>query len=252
MKSINSATVTCGLLNIPVKIYSTSSKPKTSFSLLSKGGNKVCQKLFDSVSNIEIDRADTLKGFEYTKNKFVSFTKDEYNTIMSSKGNKIIEISSFLKEEIPIVYYGDTYYLGPDNSEKAYSLLTILLLDNETTAIASWSSRERESLVEISGHCADGQYGLIMRKLNYTEDVKSFEDIGLPALDVSKPEFDLGSILIDKMTSPLDTSKYTNPVLDRLNEAVQKKIDGKEIVLPNGQSKRNVLSLLEQLKQSLT
>ena len=98
-------------------------------------------------------------------------------------------------------------------------------------------------------------YGLILHKIFYPNEVKSFADIGVPSLSIGDKERDLADLLVDKFsndTLSLSIDDYKDEATERIQNAVQKKINGEDISYLPTPVKANIVDLVEQLKASIT
>jgi len=125
-RAIASLTLSFGLVSIPVKLYSaTQASGAVSFNLLHKGcGSRLRQQYICQREGIPVDRGDTIKGYEFAKDQYVTFTSEELKE-MEEKGTNLVEIDAFVpSDSIDPVYYDRAYFLGPDKGgDKPYALL---------------------------------------------------------------------------------------------------------------------------------
>jgi len=253
-KAINSATISLGLLNVPIKVYTSARSGKISFNMISPKGNRLKQKYVDAVTNEEVDRQDCSKGYEYAKGKYAIFSKEEMDIILDMNTQKTIDISEFIsKEQIPPIACQKTYYLGPgENSEKAYGLLIDTMLSQNVVALAQWSNRGRDNLVVLSPYQTDELYGLILQQIYYPSEMSPFDDIGIPSLNVQPEEKELAQMLVRKLTNDtLDMNKYTDKCSERVKNAVEQRIAGEDIQTAPDAPTNNMVDIMAQLKQSL-
>jgi DNA end-binding protein Ku len=252
-RAINTATISFGLVSVPIKVYAANSALKVSFNTLTPSGNKVKQQYVDAVSGEVIDRKLGLKGYEYTKGKFVTFTPEELKQL-ESQSDKSIEIKEFVPaEEIDSVRVEKSFYLGTDGGEKSYTLLARVMEDNWVVAIAQWKSRGRDHLVVIRPYREDGMLGLAMQQIFYHDEVRDFKEVAVAGCDASEAEIELAGKLVESLrVDTFDLSKYKDHYTDRLQDVVDQKVAGKDItvspVVPGGAS---VIDLYDALKQSL-
>src|SRR5580700_5934507 len=136
-RSIGSLTISFGLVAIPVKLYSaTQSGNSISFNLLHKDcGSRLKQQYLCLKHGSVVERDDMVKGYEFAKDQYVSFTPEE--------------ITEFVPvESIDPVYFDKTYYLAPDKgAAKPYGLLTEALKETKRVAVGRWASRGKGYVV---------------------------------------------------------------------------------------------------------
>src|SRR5476649_418229 len=119
-RSIASLTVSFGLVSIAVKLYSaTESTKAVSFNMLHKTcGSRLRQQYFCIKDEVPVAREDMVKGYEFAKDQYVTFTPEELKA-MEEVGTHIAEITEFVPiESIDPVYFDKAYYLAPDRSEE--------------------------------------------------------------------------------------------------------------------------------------
>ncbi len=125
-RALASVTVTFGMVSIPVKLYTaTQAQAGVSFNLLHAAcGSRLKQQYLCAREGVVVERADMVKGYEFAKDQYVTFTPEELKEL-EEKGTQTIEISEFVPaESIDPIYYDKAYFLGPDKGgAKPYALL---------------------------------------------------------------------------------------------------------------------------------
>jgi DNA end-binding protein Ku len=253
-RSIGSLTISFGLVAIPVKLYSaTQSGNAISFNLLHKGcGSRLKQQYICQKEGTVVERDDMVKGYEFAKDQYVSFTPAEIKALEEA-GTHSIDISEFVPvQSVDPVYFDKTYYLAPDKGAgKPYGLLTEALKQAELCAVGHWASRGKSYIVLLR---PVGDV-LTMQQLHFATDVRSSSEIEVPKADVKPAELKLAQQLIASQTSEkFEPTAYTDELRQRIEGAIQKKVDeGTEIsvseVQPAGEGK--VIDLMEALRASL-
>jgi len=251
-RSIASLTVSFGLVAIPVKLYSaTEAKGGISFNFLHKDcGSRVKQQYFCARENIPISREDMVKGYEFAKDQYVMFTPEELKALEEA-GTHSADITEFVPiSAIDPVYFDKAYYLAPDKGgAKPYALLAKALRESERCAIGHWAARGKSYIVMIR----PVEDGLVMQQLLYASEVRAISEIDIPRTDVKPAELKLAQQLIDAQSSnTFDPSEYKDDVAERVEAAVQKKVEGQEITLaeePEGGAQ--IIDLMEALRASL-
>ena len=120
-RAISTASITFGLVNIPVKLFSAANpRSSVSFKMLSKEGHRLKQQYVDPKSDgVVVPRNEMVKGYEYAKDKFVLFTAEELAELQE-KSTQQIEIVEFVpQDKVPRVYYDKSYFLGPDKGGRS-------------------------------------------------------------------------------------------------------------------------------------
>jgi DNA end-binding protein Ku len=252
-RSIGSLTISFGLVAIPVKLYSaTKSDSSFSFNLLHKGcGSRLRQQYVCQREGVIVERADMMKGYEFQKDQYVTFNADELKE-MEEKGTNIVEIDAFVPaDSIDPVYYDRAYFLGPDKGgDKPYALLAEAMRRSNRTAVARWAARGKQYIVQL--RAVEG--GIVMQQLLYAPEVRSIGEIDIPQTPVRDQELALARQLIDQISEDrFDPAAYKDDVHERIEAAIERKIEGKEIEVaptlaePAGQ----VIDLMDALRASV-
>jgi DNA end-binding protein Ku len=253
-RSIASLTISFGLVAIPVKLYSaTQSSERISFNLLrAKDGSRVKQQYVAVADGKQVERTEMVKGYEFAKDQYVMFSPEELKALEDTTTHAI-DIGQFVPlESVDPVYFDGTYYLAPDKGgAKPYTLLATALLKTGQCAIGRWVSRGKEHIVVIRPM----QDGLAMHQLHFKEQVRELKDLGIEPAPVSEPELKLAQQLIDHLAAKrFDPNEYHDEFKGRVETAIQKKVEGKQISLaeaPAASTSGNVIDLMEALRASI-
>ena len=248
-----SGTISFGLVSIPVKFYTAASSEQASFNLLHKKcGGRVKQLYICPTDNNEtVERSDMVKGYEYARGQYVTFSDEELKTLEAERSNSI-DITEFVPvSSVDFVQVEKSYYLGPDKGgDKAYRLLAESMTKKEMVAVGRWAARGKEQLVLIRPY---GKDGIILHQLYYATEVRAFDEIDTGAtFKFSDKEHDLAEKLIEQLSSEaFDAEKYTDSYSERVQTAVQQKVEGQEITVAPEAPKAQIIDLFEALKKSL-
>jgi DNA end-binding protein Ku len=251
-RSIAALTVSFGMVSIPVKLFSaTEASRAISFNLLHKGcGSRLRQQYFCVKEDVPVARDEMVKGFEFAKDQYVQFTPEELKA-MEEAGTHTADITEFVPiEAIDPVYFDKAYYLAPDKGgAKPYALLAKALQESKRCALGRWAARGKQYIVMIRP--VDG--GLVMQQLLYAAEVRSIRDIEIPPTEVRPQELKLAQQLIEQQASDkFDPASYADEVRARIEAAVQKKVEGQEVTMPEAPEQgAQVIDLMEALRASL-
>jgi DNA end-binding protein Ku len=252
-RAVSTASISFGLVNIPVKLYSSgNSSASISFNLLSKEGNKLKQQYVDPKNdNKVVERSEMVKGYEYAKDQYVLFTEEELKELQE-KSTQSIDITEFVpRDSVPAVYLQKTYWLGPDKGgERAYRLLSQAMETCGRNAIAKYAARGKMYLVMLAPH----EGGIAMHQLYYADEVVQFSEIPLDeSIEIKEAEVALAMQLINQIASDdFGADKYEDEVKKRVEAIIQKKIDGESVTIaPSEAPKAQIIDLMDALKASL-
>jgi DNA end-binding protein Ku len=253
-RSIASLTISFGLVAIPVKLYSaTVSSERISFNLLrQKDGSRVKQQYIAVNDGKPVERSEMVKGYEFAKDQYVMFSPEELKALEDATTHSI-DIGQFVPlDSVDPVYFDGTYYLAPDKGgAKPYTLLATALRKAGQCAVGRWISRGKEHIVIIRAL----EDGLAMHQLHFKAEVRDLKDLGVEAAPVSEPELKLARQLIDQLGAKrFDPNEYSDEHKVRIEAAIQRKVDGKEVSLAEGPVSAkggNVIDLMEALRASI-
>jgi len=253
-RALASVTVSFGMVSIPVKLYAaTQPQAAVSFNLLHGGGcgSRLKQQYVCAREGVVVERADMVKGYEFAKDQYVTFTPEELKEL-EEKGTQMIEISEFVPaESIDPIYYDKAYFLGPDKGgAKPYALLAESMRETHQTAVGRYAARGKQYIVQIRAV----PEGLVMQQLLYAPEVRAMADIGIEVAPVRDNELALAKQLIAQISSKeFDPNRYEDEVKKRILAAVEKKVAGQEIAIsPSApETGAQVIDLMDALRASL-
>ncbi len=251
MKAIWSGSISFGLLNIPVQLYSGIAEHKFGFNIL-------CGKCHNRLKNIrwcehcakEVAWDDTVRGFKKSDGSFFIMTEE---AIQQLKPETIdtINIKEFVdKDEVEILYISDHYYMMPHKAkDKAFYLFACALKKSKKVAIGQFVMREKEYIVAISFY----KNVLLLNTLHYHYEIRTVPLEGLESVKITKEELDLALLLINKLThKKLVLSNYKDTFIEKLKKALsQKNRSKKGIKKLSKKTKAKKESLTASLQESV-
>lgn len=250
-RSIGSGTLSFGLVSIPFKLFTATSAKAVSFNMLHKAcGSRLKQQLLCPVENVVVERADTIRGFEYARDQYVKFTDEELKALEAARTG-VLELHEFVPADtVDFLYIEKTYFLGPDKGgDRAYSLLSQALERNDKLAVGRFSQRGKDNLVLVRPY----KKGLILHECYYADEVRSFDEVDTGGSFEFKPiELDLADKLIGQLEKEsFEPGRFRDEWAERVKDAVEKKVAGEEITTAPEAPKAQIIDLLEALKRSV-
>jgi len=254
-RSIASLTLSFGLVNVPVRLFSaTESGADIRFNLLDKDGSRLKQQYINERTRKVVERKDMVKGYEIEDNQFVLFTPEELKQLEEGSSH-VIQIVSFVPlESIDPLYYDKSYLLAPDKrGEKPYALLAEALRQSGRCALAKWPWKAKQYVAQVRAN----EDGLILQQLRYSAEVRSLAALDIPKTPVSKPELQLALQLVDQIAADsFDPQQFHDEEKDRVLAAIEEKVKGKKIVTSSreeqgGAGGGQVIDLMDALRASL-
>ncbi|MDR7268629.1 DNA end-binding protein Ku [Pelomonas saccharophila] len=254
-RSIASLTLSFGLVNVPVRLFSaTESSADIRFNLLDKDGSRLKQQYVNERTRKVVERKDMVKGYEIEDNQFVLFTPEELKELEEGSSH-VIQIVSFVPlESIDPLYYDKSYLLAPDKrGEKPYALLAEALRQSGRCALAKWPWKAKQYVAQVRAN----EDGLILQQLRYSAEVRSLAALDIPKTAVSKPELQLALQLVDQIAADsFDPEQFHDEEKERVLAAIEEKVKGKKIVTSSREEHGpvgggQVIDLMDALRASL-
>jgi DNA end-binding protein Ku len=231
-RAIWSGSISFGLLNVPVKLYSATSRKQVSFrELRESDGSRIRHKRVAEADGEEVPYEGIVKGYEIAPDQYVVMTRDELEEL-DPKRTRAIEIVDFVDlDEIDPIYFTQPYYLGPDRgAERAYRLLTQAMGEERKVAIARFVLRNREHLAAIRPM----QDVLTLTTMRFADEVVTPDELeDVLGEEVEKPkkrELDMAKQLVSSLTSEFDPSQYQDEYREELLAMIERKAKGEAVV----------------------
>jgi DNA end-binding protein Ku len=232
-RAIWTGSISFGLLNVPVRLYSAVSRKSVSFrELRASDKSRIRHKRVAESDGEEVPYEEIVKGYEVAPEQFVVLTREELEEL-DPKKTRAIEIQDFVDlDEIDPIYFDHPYYLGPDKgAEKPYALLVKAMNDERKVAIARFVLRNREYLAAIRPM----EKVLTMATMRFADEVVSPEELGEDVIPedgrkLDKREIDMAKQLIAQLSSKFKAEKYRDEYREELLDLIERKARGEEIV----------------------
>ncbi|HET6779314.1 MAG TPA: Ku protein [Gemmatimonadales bacterium] len=250
-RSIANATISFGLVSVPVSLYSASESSATvSFNMLHKScGTRLKQQYICPKEGGVVERDEITKGYEFAKGQYVTFTPEEIKAL-DEKATNSIDITEFVPlDSVDRMYLDKVYYLGPDKGgDRAYRLLGEALKATGRAAVGQYSARGKQHLVLLRP--LDGV--LVMEQLHYAAELRPVSEVPHPDTPVKDVELALARQLIEQSsTEEFRPENYRDTVRERVLEAIQQKVEGQEITADAAPPETKIIDLMDALKASL-
>lgn len=251
MKAMWNGSLTFGLINIPIRVYSASEERAIQFHMLHKKDfspihfKRICEQ-----DEKEVPYSDIVKGYEFAKGEFVVVDEAEFNKI-NLKRTSTMEIQHFADlSEIDIIYFEKPYYLEPDKKAgKAYWLLVEALKKSEKVAIVNYVFHNKEHLGAIfSEHDI-----LVLMQMRYNAEIRSASGLTIPEEKITPQELKMALDLVDQLSAPFEAEKHHDLYSEEILDLIDKKLKGKKLPKPTREAapSHKVQDLMELLKASM-
>jgi DNA end-binding protein Ku len=200
-----------------------------------------------------VPRSEMIKGYEFEKDRFVTFAADELKALEEGSRHTIDIVAFVPCESVDPVYYDKAYYLAPDKrGAKPYHLLMQAMRQTGRCALATWAWKGKQYVVQVR----PAEDGLVLQQLLYADEVRSLKDLAIEQVTVSPAELQLAVQLIDQISRErYDPTEFEDEEKKRILAAIDEKIAGKHIVAQPSEAEvgegAQVIDLMEALRASL-
>lgn len=201
----------------------------------------------------EVSNDEIVQGYEYAKDQYVVMEPGEREALRT-QGERAMNIDRFVPLESidPFYYSGRNYYLLPDGAagEKPYRVLSQAMIDEECCALGQivFSGREEIALIRPVDRV------LTMSLLNYASQLKPLSDFSSEVSDerARADELKLARTLIQQTSSTeAGVDQYRDTYTEQFKAAIEAKVEGREVVVPEAEEEVPVVNLMDALRNSL-
>jgi DNA end-binding protein Ku len=252
-RAIWSGSLSFGLVNVPVKLYSATQDKDVHFSQFDKSsGKRIRNKRVREDTGREIEFEDIVKGYEKAKGRYVLVTPQELESVEPGP-SRTIEVEEFVAlEEVDPIYFDKTYYLEPADNEgakRAYALLREAMEDTGKVAIARFVMRGKQYLASIR----PSRSVLVLETMRFPDEIRDPNDLDLPGkIKLSDRERKIAHQLVESLATEFDPKRYRDTYRKRVLDLIERKAGGEEIVVESPAQKAEApVDLLAALEASI-
>ena len=230
-RAIWSGSISFGLVNIPVKLYSAISEKNVRFNQLDRrNGARVKQQRVNAETGEEVGWDDIVKGYEVSKGNYIIVSDDELASF-SPEATHTIDLECFVDlDEIDPIYFDGAYHVAPALAAKPYALLVQAMEASNKVAIAKFVMRSKQYLAALRPK--DGTLLLSMMvyadELTGTGEISEFEDVA--SVKIEKKELAMADQLIASLSEAFDPAMFHDTYREQVLELIDRKAGGEEIV----------------------
>jgi DNA end-binding protein Ku len=251
MRSMWKGAISFGLVMIPVKLYAATEQKDIAFRQVHRtDGGRIRFRRVCSVCGEEVPYEDVAKGYELPTGEVVVLT-DEDMADLPLATTRSIEVVHFMPaEQLDPILLNRSYFVEPESAgARAYVLLRDSLDRSGKVALTMVALRQRESLATL--RTRNGV--LVLETLLWPDEIRVPDFPFLTDdIEVRSQELKMAASLIDSMTEDFDPDAYHDNYREALQEVVDAKVEGREVVQPEGVSvATEPTSLADALKASL-
>ncbi|WP_182900010.1 Ku protein [Microbispora sp. H10830] len=251
MRSIWKGAISFGLVTIPVKLYSATEQKDVAFHQVHReDGGRIKYKRVCSVDGEEVPYADIAKGYELATGEMVVLTDEDFADLPLTSSRRIDVLQFTPADQIDPIYFAKSYYLEPDGQgAKPYVLLRDALERSGQVAVVKVALRQRESLAAL--RVRDGVF--VLETMLWPDEIRE-ADFGFleEDVDVRPQELKMAESLIDTMVADFDPAEYKDAYREALQEVIEAKVAGKEVVAPEAPAEAGpAVDLMAALRASV-
>ena len=240
--------ISFGLVYIPVNLTVAVKNNDIGFNMIDKHtlSRIKYKKTCLDCNEKEVKNTDIVRGYQYEKDKYVIFTDADFEKLKTEK-DKTITIQQFVNlNEVDPIYLDKSYYVSPNGADGAFNLLLQAMQSLNKAGIAKAVIGNKETLILLRTN--EGK--MLLNTMFFAEEVLAAPTI--KPTTINKKELDLAKTLINQMSDKFNIQNFTDEYTQRVKAAIQRKIDGGQIVAPKQtKAPAKVINIMEALKKSL-
>jgi DNA end-binding protein Ku len=256
-RSIWKGSITFGLVNIPVGLYSAEKREEMSFHLLDRRNMaRVKYKRVNEDTGREVPWEETVRGYEFEEGKYVVLSDEDLQRASPEK-TQTVDIVDFVElEEISPVFFDKPYYLAPDKKgAKSYALLRETLRRTKKVGIGKVVIRTKQYLAAV----IPSEDVIVLNILRFGHELRDTGELDLPSgkEGVSERELHMAERLVEGMVDSWDPDKYRDDYYKDLKKLIHDRVEAgqleesPEAPPPPKPERGQVVDLMALLKKSV-
>ena len=230
MKSIWTGSISFGLINIPIKLFSAVQESTLDMDMLDKSDHSNIKfKRVNENTGKEVTFADIVKGYKVDEH-YVILEAADFEAADAEKTRTIAILNFTEEKEIDSIYYEQPYYLEPDKgSMNAYALLRDALQASKKVAVTSFVLRNKEGLAILKPY----KDVIVLNRIRWEQEIRETSELKLPPVSKTKAkEIDMANKLVEQLTEKFDISQYKDEYTTKLLKIIKDKAKGKKQTAP--------------------
>jgi DNA end-binding protein Ku len=254
-RAIWSGSISFGLINIPVKLYSAITEKQVRFNQIDTRNNaRVRMQKVNAEDGSEVPADVIAKGYEITKGNYVLVTEDELASLQP-RATHTIDLDEFVDlADVDPIYFSGAYHVAPDErAAKPYALLTAAMEQAGKVAIARFVMRSKQYVAVLRPR--DGK--LLLSMLVYADEINpaiqipEFED--LESVELTERELAMAEQLVASLSADFEPERFSDTYREELLDLIHAKADGAEPVLASVEApaEDKVVDLMAALEASV-
>jgi DNA end-binding protein Ku len=242
-----------GLVTIPVKLYLATETGGIGFNLLHASClNRIQMKVYCPYHDEVIPRSETVRGYEWSKGKYVVVTEEDIDSV-PLKTMRAIEIEMFInaaRDSQGTQFVKQAYYLEPEQiGAKAFYLLKSVLAEQNKSAICKIVLKDREQLAALNPFSST----MLLTTLHWPDEVRATDELNLPEdqIEIKASEKKMAEQLVASMTGDFSADDYHDDYRQALMAVIEKKVAGEKPEPQERAEPTNITDLMAALEASV-
>lgn len=256
-RSIWKGSISFGLVNIPVGLYTAEKSNELHFNLLDRRNMApIHYQRINAKTGKEVPWGETVRGYEFEKGRYVVLSDQDLERA-NPKGSQTVDIVDFVDlAGINPAYFEKPYYLAPERQgAKSYALLRETLRRTGKVGIAKVVIRTRQYLAAV----VPMGDALVLDLMRFQDELRDPGELDLPAgkQGVSEKELKMAERLVEAMVDKWDPDRYRDDYRVDVKELIERRVAAGQLEAgpaepkPRQPSHGKVLDLMSLLKRSV-
>ncbi|WP_372726969.1 Ku protein [Nocardioides sp.] len=254
MRAIWKGSVSFGLVNVPVKLYSATESHDVSFRQVhAKDGGRIKYQRICSIDGEEVPYADIAKGYETEDGEMVILTDDDLAELPSTSSREIAVEKFVPSDQIDPMLFEKSYYLEPEKTgAKPYALLRQALVEADRMAVVTVALRQRTSVAVLRVRSTDNGDVIVLQTMMWPDEIRT-PDFSVEAGEVKDAEVKMAKMLVETLAGDFDATEFEDDYAEAVEALVTAKIEGGEVkrTATSTKSSGEVVDLLAALQRSV-
>ena len=250
MRAIWKGSVSFGLVNVPVKLYTATESHDVSFRQVhAKDGGRIKYQRVCSIDGEEVPYADIAKGYETEDGEMVIITDEDMANLPVTSSREITVEKFVPSDQIDPMLFEKSYYLEPEKSgAKPYALLRQALVEADRMAVVTVALRQRTTLAVL--RVRDDV--IVLQTMMWPDEIRK-PDFKVESGEVKEAEVKMAKMLVETLAGDFDPDEFEDEYAAAVQEMVRAKIEGGEIKKAPAAAKSSgeVVDLLAALQKSV-
>ncbi|GGD15419.1 Ku protein [Nocardioides daphniae] len=254
MRAIWKGSVSFGLVNVPVKLYSATESHDVSFRQVHEAdGGRIKYQRICSIDGEEVPYSQIAKGYETEDGEMVILTDDDFKDLPLTSSREISVEKFVPSDQIDPMLFEKSYYLEPDASgAKAYALLREALVESDRMAVVTVALRQRTSVAVLRVRPTDNGDVIVLQTMMWPDEIR-VPDFSVELGEVKDSEVKMAQMLVETLAGDFDATEFEDDYADAVEALVKAKIEGGEVKRTETSTKSSgeVVDLLAALQKSV-